>query len=89
LGSAPAEVAFLIFCAVWTWLVLAYLIGAPILFPVAAHRFAVVAVEAVTMIFWYAGFIALAANLAWCPSSAHSPICGSADAGTAFAAFEW
>ncbi|KIN01114.1 hypothetical protein OIDMADRAFT_54255 [Oidiodendron maius Zn] len=89
LGTAPAEVAFLIFCAVWTWLVLAYVIGAPLVFPVAAHHYAVAAVEIVTMIFWFAGFIALAANLGWCPSGYHITTCSAADAGTAFAAFEW
>ena len=88
-GTTPDEVAFLIFCAVWTWLVLAYVIGAPFFLPVAAHRYAVAAVEAVTMIFWFAGFIALAANLGWCPTGAHLTLCSAADAGTAFAAFEW
>ncbi|KAK8199981.1 uncharacterized protein BKA78DRAFT_291546 [Phyllosticta capitalensis] len=59
-ATSPAEVNFLIFTSVWTILVLAYLIIAPWKVPVAANKYAILAVEALTMLFWFAGFIAIA-----------------------------
>ena len=86
--ATPSSISFLIFCAVWTFLALAYLILAPMVLPAAHHHFAVLAVEAVTMIFWFAGFIALAAGLDNnCVSIFRG--CKTAAAGDAFAAFEW
>lgn len=43
----------------------------------------VTAVESVTTIFRLAGFIALAANLSWCPMGYHPTTYSAADAGTA------
>jgi hypothetical protein len=66
----------------------AYFIAAPLFFPVAAHHLAILALEAVTMIFWFAGFIALAAALGnGCPTWYNA--CRTAAAGDAFSAFEW
>jgi hypothetical protein len=58
-------------------------------FPVAAHRFAVLAVEAVTMIFWFAGFIALAVPLGADNYAQRYSSFRAAAAGDAFSAFEW
>jgi len=60
---------------------------APMRFPRFAHRFAILAVEALTMLFWFAGFIALAVFLAG--RVCYGSVCGSAKAATVFAAFEW
>ncbi|KAH7309242.1 membrane-associating domain-containing protein [Rhexocercosporidium sp. MPI-PUGE-AT-0058] len=91
--DSPSEVNFLIFASVWTLLALAYLILAPAKFPQFAHKFAILGVEAVTMIFWFAGFIALADLLgdAECGSKdgRRSRTCRSSIAGDVFAAFEW
>ncbi|KAF2840285.1 hypothetical protein M501DRAFT_1002605 [Patellaria atrata CBS 101060] len=86
--SSPSEINFLIFCSIWTLLALVYLIIAPWKFPVAAHKFAILGVEVVTMIFWFAGFIALAAFLGN-GRECRGSVCNSARAGVAFAAFEW
>ncbi|KAF2755083.1 hypothetical protein EJ05DRAFT_503395 [Pseudovirgaria hyperparasitica] len=84
---SPPEINFLIFCCAWTILALAYLIVAPARFPKAAHKFGILGAEFLTMIFWFAGFIALAAYLGdrWCIGT----VCNCAKAGVAFAAFLW
>jgi len=91
--DSPSEINFLIFVSVWTLLALAYLIVAPMKFQQFAHKWAILGVEAVTMIFWFAGFIALADLLgdARCGSRAgrRSGVCRSSIAGCVFAAFEW
>ncbi|OCK77961.1 hypothetical protein K432DRAFT_303022 [Lepidopterella palustris CBS 459.81] len=84
---SPSEVNFLIFSSVWTLLALAYLIIAPARFPNAAHKYGILAAEAITMIFWFAGFIALAVFLS--DRVCFGRVCDAAKAGTAFAAFEW
>ncbi|KAK7546245.1 membrane-associating domain-containing protein [Phyllosticta citricarpa] len=86
-ADSPAEVNFLIFTSVWTLLALGYLLLAPWKFPAAAHKYAVLAVEALTMLFWFAGFIAIAV---WLDNRVcFGTVCDSARAATAFAAFEW
>ncbi|KAF9633928.1 hypothetical protein BFW01_g4823 [Lasiodiplodia theobromae] len=87
MAASPAEVNYLIFVSVWTILALAYLIVAPARFPAAAHKFAILGVEALTMLFWFAGFIALAVWLTdrWCFGN----VCASARAATVIGAFEW
>merc|ERR1711964_869556 len=91
--DSPSEINFLIFVSVWTLLALAYLIVAPMKFQQFAHKWAILGLEAVTMIFWFAGFIALADLLggARCGSRAgrRSGVCRSSIAGCVFAAFEW
>ncbi|EHK96172.1 hypothetical protein M7I_8129 [Glarea lozoyensis 74030] len=56
----PSQPSFLLFCAIWTLLALTYLILTPLRFPRFAHKYAILAVDAVTMIFWFAGFVAFA-----------------------------
>jgi hypothetical protein len=85
---SPAEANFLLFCAVWTLLAVAYLIVAPARFPTAAHKFGILAAEFVTMIFWFAGFIAFAVLLTDWGCRYGSP-CRSSQAATVFGAFEW
>jgi hypothetical protein len=85
---SPTEANYLLFCAVWTILALIYLIVAPARFPTAAHKYGILAAEALTMIFWFAGFIALAVLLTdiGCRRWA---VCRAAEAATVFGAFEW
>ena len=87
--DSPSQFNFLIFCGVWTALLaVPYLTLAPRLYAPSAHKLAILAVEAITMIFWFAGFIAGAVyldDLVFCDGS----FCSSAKAGVVFAAFEW
>lgn len=88
-ASSPGEVNFLVFCAVWTLLALLYLIVVPWRFSDTAlhHAFAILAVEAVTVIFWFAGFIALATFLS--DRVCFGSVCSAAKAADVFAAFTW
>jgi len=88
-GGYSDEINFMLFNGLWT-----FLIAVPFLtlcikfFPALAHKFALLAVDAVTMLFWFAGFIALGARLPrpkWCVGSA----CHTLQAETVFGAFEW
>lgn len=84
---SPSEINFLIFASVWSLLALVYLILSPWKFPTAAHKFGILAAEALTMLFWFAGFIALAVFLT--DRVCVGRVCDSAKAATVFAAFEW
>ncbi|KAJ5461094.1 uncharacterized protein N7458_002646 [Penicillium daleae] len=87
--SFSDTVNFLLFLGCWTTFVATpYLLAAPIYFPRLAHRFVIPAVEVITMIFWFAGFIAIAAQLpspAYCKWSG----CRALQAVAVFGAFEW
>jgi len=86
--DSPSQDNFLIFTSIWTLLALAYLTLAPWLLPRAAHKFAILAVEALTMLFWFAGFIALSvfvSRLLVCGGH----VCRSIQAACVFGAFEW
>ncbi|KAI9642989.1 hypothetical protein NHQ30_008723 [Ciborinia camelliae] len=87
---SPDSVNFLVFTSVWSLLVLIYLIVCPTHFPSAAHKYFILAAEAVTMIFWFAGFIAVGVmlNNVGCGHSEWS-VCKASIAGDVFAAFLW
>lgn len=79
----------MLFNGVWTpFVAVPYLALAPTYFPNLAHRLIIVAVEVITMIFWFAGFIALAVALPG-PSYCAGSACSSLQAATVFGAFEW
>lgn len=91
-GVSPGEVNFNLFNGIWTaFLVVPYLALAPIYFEVAAHPIVMAAVEALTCLFWFAGFIALAALIGRFPASWCSSVRGCAEmqATTVFGAFEF
>ncbi|OJJ44860.1 hypothetical protein ASPZODRAFT_634619 [Penicilliopsis zonata CBS 506.65] len=86
---SPSTVNFMLFNSVWTLVIaLPYIVLAPVFFAGIVHPFIVVGMEAVTMIFWFAGFIALACVLPP-PRACHSSLCDSLQAATVFGAFEW
>ncbi|GAQ09012.1 arginine permease [Aspergillus lentulus] len=81
-------VNFMLFNGVWTAFVATpYLALAPVFFPQLAHRFVIPAVEIVTMIFWFAGFIALGVLLP-SPDYCHWGQCRALQAATVFGSFE-
>ena len=86
---SPSQINFLLFCGIWTCaFAVPYLALSPRFFPVAAHKYAILAAEAVTMIFWFAGFLAAAVLLSgfdFCNGS----VCGAARGAVVFGAFEW
>ncbi|WPG99037.1 Hypothetical protein R9X50_00184200 [Acrodontium crateriforme] len=88
-GTAPSQIAFLIFCSAWTILALLFLVLVPTRFSEskANHAYAVLAVEGLTMLFWFAGFIAQAAFVSDRVCFGH--VCNAAKAAAAFAALAW
>ena len=90
ISDSPSQINFMIFCAVWTILAAIYLLIATLKFTdsIIGHGFILLAVDAITMIFWFAGFIALAVGVGGLSCNGNS-VCGSADASAAFGAFEW
>ncbi|KAL5355447.1 marvel domain-containing protein [Aspergillus floccosus] len=88
-GGYSDTVNFMLFNSIWTAFVATpYLAAGPILVPNFPHRWIVPAVEIITTIFWFAGFIALAAMLPP-PRYCHSGPCNAGQAASAFGAFEW
>ena len=88
---SPDSANFLLFCAVWTLLAVAYLVLSSIRFhdhPVG-HKFGVLAVEVVTTIFWFAGWIAFACLLGDLPGSRWWTVKRVGEAAVVFAAIEW
>ena len=86
----PAMVAFMLFTSIWTLLAVAYLVLAPARFPAAAHKFAIGGVEFLTMIFWFAAFVAVASrwgNAWWVGRHGTFYSCGVA--AIVFSAFNW
>lgn len=83
----------------WTILALIYLAAAPRFLVSAANVFALVAVELLTTLFWFAGFVAYAVfhknlvnaadyfYLGGC--DAIGSICGTVEAAVVFGALEW
>ncbi|KAG9228296.1 membrane-associating domain-containing protein [Amylocarpus encephaloides] len=86
---SPSQANFLLFCSIWTLLVLIYLILAPLKFPRFAHKSAILGIEAVTMIFWFAGFIAFAVLLSDIGCGSGWWGCRVNQAAAVFGAFEW
>lgn len=79
----------MLFVGCWTlFLAVPYLAIAPIYFPRIAHHVVMPAVDVITMIFWFAGFIALGAELPPADLCTWSR-CKAAQAATVFGSFEW
>lgn len=78
----------MMFNAVFTLVVIAYLALTPRYFARFFHRIAALALESITMLFWFAGSIALAAN--WSsPRCGGNSYCGTVNAAVAFGFFLW
>lgn len=87
---SPDSVDFLLFCSIWTFLAVAYLVIAPARFPALAHKFAILAVEAISVIFWFSGWVAVAAWAGdWHLGKCDLNFCRSAIAAVVFGCFIW
>lgn len=89
LDNTPKSFLFLVFSGVFTvLLVVPYLVFAPKHFPELVNAYASLALEAITLIFWFAGFVSGAVyfnNIDRCRGT----ICTNAKAGVVFAALIW
>ncbi|CAF9943396.1 MAG: hypothetical protein ALECFALPRED_000289 [Alectoria fallacina] len=102
-GLTPSSDSFMVFASVWTLLILIYLALAPRFFSAFAHPIAMLGLDALTMLFWFAGFIALAvfhhrAEQVYVGDglgdyykgcSVAGGWCGEIEAAAIFGAFEW
>ena len=80
----------MVFVSVWTLLVLPYLALAPTFFERFANKFAILALDALTMLFWFSGFIALAVYRDDFVGGCHGfRVCKTVTAAIVFGAFEW
>jgi hypothetical protein len=80
---------FLLFCSVWSLLVVAYLALTPRFLPRFFHSIAALALLVITTIFWFAGAIALAVHTPGAGCGAGWRGCGVGYAAVAFAFFIW
>jgi hypothetical protein len=93
--EAPGNVSFNVFNSVWTILVGAFLLIVPLRFAGSKvnHHFGALALDALTAIFWFAGFIALAVwTNRWHNAGGFivtGRIYNCAAAASVFAAIEW
>lgn len=86
----PNAWGFLLFCAGWTVLGVAFLLVAGVRCAESAVvGYMRVAVEAIALLSWFAGFIAVAVNIGTttCPIDEHG--CGAITAAAVFGALEW
>jgi len=87
-NNSPDRVNFMLFNSIWSLLVLAYIGLTPLYFTSIFHRLAALALEAITMIFWFAGSIALAVFVG-VPRCYGNTWCGTLQAAVAFGFFLW
>ncbi|KAH9867390.1 hypothetical protein IAQ61_007982 [Plenodomus lingam] len=89
--AAPSEIAFLVFTSVWSLASLLPLLLFPLRFshllakPIV--RYGLLALEAMTMVYWFAGFIALAVFLN--DRVCFGMVCDTARAGAGVSAASW
>ena len=88
--GVPDAWGFLMFCAAWTVLIVIFHLIAGISFADRALiGYIRVAVEAVAVLSWLAGFIAVAVQVSTDTCSEGKSSCASLKAATVFGAFEW
>lgn len=89
--ASPAQVSFLIFTPVWSLATLVPIILIPLKFShllsSAGFRWGLIALDALTMLFWFAGFIALAVFLNG--RICFGQVCDVARAGAVFGGLSW
>lgn len=79
----------MLFNSIWSLLVLAYVGLTPLYYTRVFHRLASLVLEAITMIFWFAGSIALAVGFGGPYSCDGNSVCGSITAAITFGFFLW
>jgi len=91
-NDSSDPVNFLLFCGLWAIIALAYLYLMPMVLAKWHHPYAALAVEALTVLFWFAGWIALAVLVNGSCVSFYTNIeraCQCAKAAVAMGCFSW
>lgn len=88
---SPVEVNFMVFSPVWSLLALVALVVVPMKFSTLASskgvKFGLLALEVLTMLYWFGGFIAMAVFLR--DRICFGAVCDVAKAGTVLSAVNW
>lgn len=91
LQASPAQISFLLFAAVWSLTSLLPLLLIPLKFSQllssAGFRWGLVALDALTMLFWFAGFVALSVFLSG--RICFGQVCDVAKTGAVFGGLAW
>lgn len=87
-SRAPSSFCFLLFCAVWSIVMLIYLALVPLFFARLYHNLAALVILGLTTLFWFAGSIAMADHIG-VPHCGGDTYCQSAQAAVAFGFFIW
>jgi len=88
LTASPSQINFLIFVPLFSFVSIAYLEVTPRFVPKASHPYLHLCFEVLNLLYYFAGFIALAvflSKLLFCRGS----VCAAARAAAVFAAFSW
>ena len=88
-GWSPSQLSFILFCAVWTLLVVAYQVFVPRFNETLGHKFIILGVDSLTTLLWFAGFIALAVFTGAAIGAGLPNWYRTLQACVAFAAFTW
>ncbi|KAL1883067.1 hypothetical protein VTK73DRAFT_9993 [Phialemonium thermophilum] len=86
--ATPSEINFLIFVPIWSFISVLYHVLAPGLAPEAYHPIAALVIECLNVVFWFSGFVSLAAflsKLLFC----RGMVCSEAQAGAVFSALQF
>jgi hypothetical protein len=88
--GVPNAWDFLLFCAAWTVLVVIFqLVSGNVFTDRASIVYIRVAAEMVTVLSWFAGWIAVAVNIGTGACKERYVSCGALEAATVFGAIEW
>lgn len=87
-GFHDSRAGFMLFCSIWTLLVLIYLLLASTVMARIRHHIVVLVLEGLTMLFWFAGSIALAVLTPATSCNGHH-YCDVMKAAVAFGFFLW
>ncbi|KPM44631.1 hypothetical protein AK830_g1896 [Neonectria ditissima] len=86
--DTPATYSFMLFCSIWSILILLYLALTPLFMARVYHPMVALGLLAVTALFWFAGSIAMAVHIG-VPNCHGSTFCHSIQAAVAFGFFIW
>ncbi|KAL4728377.1 hypothetical protein ACLX1H_005122 [Fusarium chlamydosporum] len=86
--DTPASYSFLLFCVVWSFLMLLYLALTPLFAPRIYHNMIALGILALTSLFWFAGATAVAAHIG-VPNCHGNTRCQCLQAAVAFGYFIW
>lgn len=86
--SSPSQLNFMLFNSIWSLAVLAYIGITPLFMAHFFYKLASLALESITMLFWFAGSIAVAIWLG-VPNCGGDTSCGAFQAAVVFGFFLW